>query len=275
MSQFTYNGNVVEVEVVNENPQSERDLRIGGGVLVQALSLENTIEQQVDEDGVTWFNGSQLTKNLGYKNSSQSLGDNVNEADISIRYTSSSGQGRNVKFINESGLYSLILGSTLESAKKFKHWVTSTVLPSIRKTGSYSVPKAVALHPADEFTKYHVLAGYLGLKNEQAAIHANHATRKKTGEDILALMEIKFDVKSNTRSITNHIKESDLKITAVNANAILFQTGYLEGAPGKWKLTALGETIGKLVSTEVNGKMRNNIEWSDEVVYVLQSFIKI
>jgi prophage antirepressor-like protein len=274
MSQFTYNGNVIEVEVVNENPQNEKDLRIGGA-LIQALSFNNEIDTQTDEEGVTWFNGSQLTKNLGYKNASQSLGDNVNDKDISIRYTLTAGGRQKVKFINESGLYSLILSSTLESAKKFKHWVTSEVLPSIRKTGSYSVPKAVALHPADEFTKYHVLAGYLGLKNEQAAIHANHATRKKTGEDILALMEIKFDVKSNTTSITNHIKESDLKITAVNANSILSQTGYLEGSPGKWKLTALGETIGKLVSTEVNGKMRNNIEWSDEVVYVLRSFIKI
>jgi prophage antirepressor-like protein len=138
MSTFSYNGNVVEVEVVNENPQSEKDLRIGGA-LVQALSLENTIEQQVDETGAVWFNAKDICDTLKHSNSRKALKDMVNTPDVTARYTRSSGQGRTVNFINESGLYSLILGSKLPKAIDFKHWVTGTVLPSIRKTGSYSI----------------------------------------------------------------------------------------------------------------------------------------
>lgn len=54
------------------------------------------------------------------------------------------GQRREVTVINESGLYALIFGSKLDSAKRFKHWVTAEVLPSIRKTGSYQKPMTVA-----------------------------------------------------------------------------------------------------------------------------------
>jgi hypothetical protein len=184
-SQFTYNGNVIEVEVVNENPQSEKDLKIGGA-LIQALSFENQIETQVDEDGNTWFKAKDITDNLGYKNSAQALKDNVISPDISGRYTSSSGQGRTVNFINESGLYSLIISSKLESAKKFRHWVTSEVLPSIGKTGSYSTntPPLVMRTIGDVLARQH-----------KAIQSTNKSIREQIGKPI--------DGSRMTRSATN------------------------------------------------------------------------
>ena len=177
MSQFTYNGNVIEVEVVNENPQREKDLKIGGA-LVQALSFENTIEQQVDENGVTWFKAKDICTSLGYdaNDINKHLQRHVEKADQMSRLDRSSGQGRNVKFINESGLYSLILGSTLESAKKFKHWVTSEVLPSIRKTGSYSTQQVplVLRTINDALARQH--------KSTQAT---NKAVREQRGKDLV------------------------------------------------------------------------------------------
>ena len=93
-------------------------------------------------------------KILGYKNSRDALAKHVDDEDKKsvdldsvanrdgIRDAVSDGWIKNeVTIINESGLYSLIFGSQLPEAKKFKHWVTSEVLPSIRKTGSYSLPK--------------------------------------------------------------------------------------------------------------------------------------
>lgn len=85
-----------------------------------------------------WFVGKDVAEALGYKNSKNAVPTHVDEEDklsTQIEYT---GQKRNVTVINESGLYSLILSSKLESAKKFKHWVTSEVLPTLRKTGSYT-----------------------------------------------------------------------------------------------------------------------------------------
>ena len=75
------------------------------------------------------------------KKADNAIRNHVDEDDKLMHQISASGQNRNMLTINESGLYSLILGSKLESAKKFKRWVTSEVLPSIRKTGSYTTPK--------------------------------------------------------------------------------------------------------------------------------------
>lgn len=73
---------------------------------------------------------------LGYKDTSDALKKHVESEDKLTRRFADSGQNRQMWIINESGLYSLSLSSKLPSAKRFKHWVTSEVLPSIRKTGA-------------------------------------------------------------------------------------------------------------------------------------------
>ena len=91
-------------------------------------------------DGEPWFVGKDATEILGYANASKAIADHVDVEDkLNNESLSSLGQ-RGGWLINESGLYSLILSSKLKSAKRFKHWVTSEVLPSIRKTGQYQMP---------------------------------------------------------------------------------------------------------------------------------------
>ncbi len=97
--------------------------------------------QAIIIDGEMWFVGKEITDKLGYQNGSRDVNRHVDGEDkrsAKIRYA---GQDRELVIINESGLYSLIFGSKLESAKRFKHWVTSEVLPSIRRTGGYEIPK--------------------------------------------------------------------------------------------------------------------------------------
>ena len=95
-------------------------------------------------DGEVWFVGKDVALALGYKNFRDALRVHVDEEDkkdgVAIR--DSIGRQQAPTLINESGLYSLILTSKLPKAKEFKHWVTSEVLPSIRKTGAYVVDKA-------------------------------------------------------------------------------------------------------------------------------------
>lgn len=90
-------------------------------------------------DGEPWFVGKDITDKLEYQNGSRDIARHVDEEDQMMRPMFDGTQRRNVILINESGLYSLILGSTLPAAKKFKKWVTSEVLPSIRKHGMYAV----------------------------------------------------------------------------------------------------------------------------------------
>lgn len=108
----------------------------------------------------TYFVGKDIATALGYKNTKDALLTHVDESDkrviqrseittiennlpkdvFPVNFVSADIPNRGLTIINESGLYALIFGSKLESAKRFKHWVTSEVLPSIRKTGQYQIP---------------------------------------------------------------------------------------------------------------------------------------
>ena len=90
-------------------------------------------------NGEPYFVGKDVAEILGYANTSKALIDHVDDEDKLNNETLSSLGQRGGWLINESGLYSLILSSKLSNAKKFKRWVTSEILPAIRKTGSYSI----------------------------------------------------------------------------------------------------------------------------------------
>ena len=101
-----------------------------------------TIRTMSNEQGEVMFCGKDVAEALGYSNTKDALLRHVETEDKLGSRITTSGQSRTMTFINESGLYSLILSSKLDSAKRFKHWVTSEVLPSIRKQGGYMVARA-------------------------------------------------------------------------------------------------------------------------------------
>lgn len=104
---------------------------------IQVWNYESSEIRTVQVNGEPWFVGKDVTAVLGYANSSKALSDHVDAEDkLNNESLSSLGQ-RGGWLINESGLYSLILSSNLPNAKQFKRWVTSEVLPSIRKHGAY------------------------------------------------------------------------------------------------------------------------------------------
>ena len=88
-------------------------------------------------NGEPWFVGRDIAGILGYKDTSDALKRHVDPEDKLSRCFTNSGQKRSIYVVNESGVYSLILSSKLPSAKQFKRWVTSEILPTIRKTGRY------------------------------------------------------------------------------------------------------------------------------------------
>ena len=106
-------------------------------------NYEDTTIRTLEIDGEMWFVGKDVTSILGYANASKALADHVDDDDKLNNETLSSLGQRGGWLINESGVYALIFGSKLPTAKKFKRWVTSEVLPSIRKNGSYSIDTAL------------------------------------------------------------------------------------------------------------------------------------
>ena len=98
----------------------------------------------IDQNGEPWFVGKDVALALGYgegKSLANAVSNHVDDADKGVTEMMTPGGMQKMTIINESGLYSLCFGSKLEGAKRFKRWVTSEVLPQIRKTGSYMLPK--------------------------------------------------------------------------------------------------------------------------------------
>ena len=94
-------------------------------------------------DGEAWFVGKDVAEILGYSNTRKALADHVDEEDKGVTKCDTLGGVQDLTVINESGLYGLILSSKMPNAKKFKHWVTSEVLPAIRKHGIYATDNVI------------------------------------------------------------------------------------------------------------------------------------
>lgn len=127
-----------------------------------------------------WFVGKDVADNLGYSDPQKAIKMHVDEDDKLTRQIVVSGQNRNIIIINESGLYSLVLSSKLPTAKQFKRWVTSEVLPAIRKHGAYMTPQTLGE----------------ALKNPDALIEI--LQRLKAEQEKSALLETTVQAQSQT-----------------------------------------------------------------------------
>ena len=97
-----------------------------------------------DDTDTPYFVAADVCRALGYKNSRKAVADHVDAEDVTKRYTLSKGGKQQTLCVNESGVYALIFGSTLPRAREFKRWVTSEVLPAIRRGGMYAPAGALA-----------------------------------------------------------------------------------------------------------------------------------
>ena len=153
----------------------------------------------VELNGEPWLVGKDIAEALGYTNPRKALIDHVDDEDKGVTKCYTPGGDQDMTIINESGLYSLVLSSKLPTARKFRRWVTSEVLPSIRKTGGYTAKPMTSYQQMMAETRrrnaqiqeariYTELAKrYKGTTYEQV-LNA-HATRSLSGEYLLPLPE--------------------------------------------------------------------------------------
>lgn len=97
----------------------------------------------IDKGGEPWFVGKDVANALGFTNSRDAISTHVFLEDRGVDSIDTPGGNQKMTVINESGVYALVFGSRLTTAKKFKHWVTSEIIPSIRKHGAYMTPETL------------------------------------------------------------------------------------------------------------------------------------
>jgi len=150
-----------------------------------------------------------LCKALGFTNGRKAVKDHCDMEDVTKRYTLTNGGQQELTYVTESGMYSLVLGSKLPQAKQFKHWVTSEVLPSIRKSGSYSVEQLSRKQLALMVVQAEEEKERLALENKQQAKTIQEQAPKVAFADA--------------------ITGSDTNITIRNLAKLLCQNGYETG----------------------------------------------
>lgn len=139
----------------------------------------------VDLNGEPWFVGKDIAAALGYgegKSLANAVANHVDDVDKGVTEMMTPGGMQKMVIVNESGVYSLIFGSKLEGAVRFKRWVTSEVLPTLRKTGSYTMPKLSkemqALFLLDDRTQKQE-ARLTALENTMTVDYSQQQTLKK------------------------------------------------------------------------------------------------
>ena len=177
-------------------------------------------------NGEPYFVGKDVTNILGYQNGSRDINRHVDDEDKLTERIVLSGQNREVIVINESGLYSLILSSKLPSAKKFKRWVTSEVLPQIRKTGGY-IPVDEGMTDSEIMARALLIAqGTINKKDELIKQH------EKTIEQQKPLVDFANTIASTSKSIdmssfAKLIKDEGIKMGRNKLFEWLRNNGYL------------------------------------------------
>lgn len=177
----------------------------------------NVTIRTVDRDGEPWFVGKDVAIALGYSDTVNALKTHVAPEDkMGWQITTPSRGQQNATIINESGLYALIFGSKLPSAQDFKHWVTSEVLPSIRKTGRYGRT------PFDD-----IFDGMMADMQSPAAVAQmqREATRMRLNADLNEAAKALADVlarQSRCETALAHTKKQYQQITAMYHEAKSF-----------------------------------------------------
>ena len=163
-------------------------------------------------DGETYFVGKDVASALGYTNPQKAIRDHIDEEDKLGERIVQSGQARETIVINESGLYALILSSKLDSARRFKRWVTSEVLPAIRQNGRYE----------------------LELHNRQ--LEQRNALLEEINTQQKPLTDYARTILSSTQTVTITQIAQDYGFTAVRFNELLRNLRIQHKVGGQWIL---------------------------------------
>lgn len=261
------------------------------------LKIFNSLEfgqvRTITLDGEPWFVGKDVADALGYSNSRDALARHVDDEDktsVVIPDTGSNYKSKAI-IINESGLYSLILSSKLPAAKKFKHWVTSEVLPALRKTGKYEIPKITPNpHYRTRMIKTAVkdigdtadtIAQVFHVKKGIAMTASMQMVGEAYGIDTEPLKKL-VPPEANPAFLTPTKIAAELNVLTnkgnpnpQRVNSLLKELGLQESVGGHWHTTEEGKKLSEAMPyTASSGHSGYQLLWSPKVIPMLRDLLE-
>ena len=188
-------------------------------------------------NGEPWFVGKDVADILGYAKSRNALATHVEEDDaLKQGLTDSLGREQETTFINESGLYSLILGSKLSKAKEFKKWVTSEVLPDIRKHGMYMTNQTAELLMNDPRAFAQVLTAYADAKDKIVEQQKEIEAQATQIEEMKPKASYHDHVLKSKNAVNISVIAKDYSLSATTLNKMLHEYGIQYKQGSTWLL---------------------------------------
>ena len=240
--------------------------------MIQAFNYNSGIVRTLERDGEIWFVAKDVCDILGLMNPTEALKSLDDDEKMTLRnsegHSGQRGGAQSFNVINEPGLYRLAFRSNKPEAKKFTKWVSSEVLPTIRKTGSYGVGSSDALECA------RIVFEAAGLKGNQLALALNKVARNYANLDTLALGQLALEAPSKRQLLTP--TEIGLELGGLSpqkVNRMMADLGLQRRLfNGKWEPTRRGEPYAVMLDTDKrhwDGTPIRQLKWESTVVNML------
>lgn len=221
-----------------------------------------------DEHGEPLFVGKDICDALGFANPNQAMATHCKG--IQKRYPLQTAGGvQELRVISEPDMMRLIVNSTLPAAQEFERLVFEEILPTIRKTGSYTAKQTKSILPVSkEFTQAFKIARLIGCDRNAAAISANNFVFQNTGTNVLSLLG-QTHLEADKQALFFNVSELQPGISGVKMNKLLQAAGLQTNEEGRWITTDAALSFCRIFDTgkrHGNGTPIQQIKWSRGVI---------
>lgn len=244
---------------------------------IELFNFEGNEVRTVIMNDDIWFVGNEVAKILGYSNYRNAVVNHVDDEDKQRTQIEYAGQLREITIINESGLYALIFGSRLDSAKRFKHWVTSEVLPSVRKHGAYMTDKVLEKTLNDPDFMIGLLTELKDERNKRKQLEVANKQQEQQIAELQPKADYLDKILQSKELLTVRQIAMDYGMTPQAMNQMLHEFGVQYKQSGQWFLYSKYLSCGYTKSStyvDKYGIPRMSTKWSQKGRLFLYDLLK-
>ena len=242
---------------------------------IQLFNYNNNEIRVIERDGEPWFVAKDVCDVLELTNITEALR-GLDDDELSSVMLKSGGQNREMRLINEAGLYALIFKSVKPEAKIFSKWVRSEVLPTLRRTGNYAINKEQSALPSGALEGAKLIFETAGIKGNQLTLAMDKVYKSYTGRSALAAGEIQLEAPTKRQLLTPTEIGKQFGLKARQINDILAGRGFQYKINDNWEPLKPGMKYAVMLDTNkkhTDGTPVRQLKWDSRIIEPLKRII--